>query len=126
MPSAEGGEMPDIILQVADPDSPLGPADWAELWADLVQSGCTCTLSGEPQTDDGAKVVGLAMLIMIGVAGVSRLADTLVRFYQARHQARVSLTAGDREWTFENVSVAEFKEALEEAVAQLSATQEQK
>jgi len=111
--------MPEIHIEVADEIQPLGPGDWADLWADLIRAGCTCDLSSQPNPDEGSKGPVIFAIVATSYAA-ARLIAVLTRFYQARRQGKVVLKRGDTEWRFENMSVPEFERALEETVNALS------
>jgi len=111
-----------VDLQVADDSDPLTADDWAELWTRLVTNGCTCTLSGSPAPPDGAKTPELILAITLSSMAVSRFVSVLVRFYEARHRARVTMKQGDREWTFVNMNVEEFERSVSAAAKAVSAS----
>jgi hypothetical protein len=107
-------------LRVADDSDPLTAGDWADLWTRLVANGCTCTLSGTPAPLEGAKTPELILVITLSGMAASRFVSVLVRFYEARRRARITLKQGDLEWKFENMNVEEFERSVRAAAEAIS------
>lgn len=109
--------MSDISIEIGDESGHLAElADWYNLISDLVGGGCECRLRAEP----GPSAKGPEVLVELAVlAPVAKtVVNALVKYYQAKRNARIVLTKGDRKLNVSGLTPDEAKPILEKFMSE--------